>query len=243
MIMAFPKIEQPLFEVNILSHNKPVIIRPFLVKEHKMLMMAVESKNINEMMRTIKQVVNNCIQGDIDVDELASIDLEILFVNLRARSLGEVVDLRYRCKNIVDGIECSRPFTLAVNLLEDVQVKDKDFNKKIELTSTHGIVMKLPTTKQIEEFLEGNENEVEKDFAMAAACIDYVYDPDGVHYAKEATKEELIDFIEGLNELQYAKLEAFFDSAPILFADKATKCVKCGFEHSIHLEGISDFFI
>lgn len=246
--MALPKIEQPTFSVELISKKKPVMFRPFLVKEHKILLMALESGEMKDILNAIKQIMRNCSVEDLDVDSLPTIDLELMFINLRARSIGEVVDLRYKCNNVPEGgdEQCGQPFTININLLKDISVANHNISNKIELTSDIGLVMRLPTTKIIEEFALREDNSEEEsidDINLAVECIEYIYDKDGVYYSKDASREDLVEFINNLTKDQFGEMEQFFKTIPSVYAEKEHTCVKCGFEHKVRLEGIADFFM
>jgi hypothetical protein len=246
--MALPKIEQPTFSVDLISKKKPVMFRPFLVKEHKILLMALESGEMKDILNAIKQIIRNCSIDDLDVDTLPTIDLELMFINLRARSIGEIVDLRYKCNHSVEegADQCGNPFTIKVDLLKDISVINHNITNKIELATNIGLVMKLPTTKVIEEFALREENpqqEAMDDINLAVECIEYIYDKDGVYYAKDASKEELVEFVSNLTKDQFANVEQFFKIIPSIYVEKEHVCAKCGFEHKVRLEGIADFFM
>lgn len=246
--MALPKIDQPTFSVDLISQKKPVKFRPFLVKEHKILLMALESGEMRDILNAIKQIMRNCAIDDLDIESLPTIDLELMFINLRARSIGEIVDLKYRCNHIIEqeATQCGQPFTINIDLLKDISVINHNISNKIELTSDIGLVMKLPTTKIIEEFAlkedDSNQQSMD-DINLAVECIDYIYDKDGVYYAKDASKEELVEFVSNLTKDQFTIMEQFFKAIPSVYAEKQHTCTKCGFEHKVRLEGIADFFI
>ena len=246
--MALPKLDQPTFSVDLISQKKPVWYRPFLVKEHKILLMALESGEMKDILNAIKQIMRNCIVDDVDVDSFPTIDLEMMFINLRARSIGEIVDLRYKCNHVIgeEAAQCGQPFTINIDLLKDISVVNHNISNKIELTSDIGLVMKLPTTKIIEEFALREDDPSQEsidDINLAVECIDYIYDKNGVYYAKDASKQELFEFISNLTKDQFSSMEQFFKSIPNIYAEKQHTCIKCGFEHKVRLEGIADFFM
>ena len=145
--MALPKLDVPTYEVNLISTGKPVRFRPFLVKEQKLFLMAAESDDTNEVIRTIRQVLKNCVLDEIDIDSLPSFDLEYLFMNLRARSVEEVVDLKYKCNNIVkdeDGNDkkCGGEVEFNLNLLEIQPTKNPEHTNKIQITENIGVCFK-----------------------------------------------------------------------------------------------------
>ncbi len=244
--MALPKLDQPTFRVKLLSQKEPVTYRPFTVKEHKILLMAAESKTTEDVLGSIRQIIRNCVIDDIDVDDLATVDFEMLFINIRAKSVGEVIDLKYKCKNKIDEEnKCEKPFTLKVNLIEDLRIQSSgDAVNKIQLSDTIGIVLKYPTARTLQDMIEYVESDGSfADMNLTSSCIDYIYDGDEIFYAKESTKEELNNFVDNLSTEHYNKIENFFKNIPTIYAEKQHTCTKCGYEHKMRLEGIADFFM
>jgi len=243
--MALPKLDQPTFKVKLLSLKEQVTYRPFTVKEHKILLMAAESKATEDILGAIRQIIRNCVIDDIDVDDLATVDFEMLFLNIRAKSVGEVVDLKYKCKNKIDEEnKCEKPFTLKINLIEDLHVNNLDSsNNKIPLSESIGIVLKYPTARTLQDMIKYVDTEENMaDMNLTSSCIDYIYDGDEIYYAKESTREELNNFVDNLSTEQYNKIEEFFKNIPSIYAEKQHTCTKCGYEHKMRLEGIADFF-
>ena len=245
--MGFPKLDTPIYEVRLISNNKKIRIRPFLVKEQKLFLMASESNDVNEVIKTIKQVLKSCILDDIDIDSLPIFDLEFLFLNLRARSVDEVVDLKYKCNNKVtkeDGTiaPCGNLVEFSINLLEIKPTLHKEHTNKIELTKNFGMLLNYPTFDIIEKY-EERINNPELVVEILADCIEYVYDAESIHYAKNQTKEEIIEFIENLQQKDLVKIKTFFDTIPELKHDMHFKCQKCGYEEDITIKGLQNFFV
>lgn len=241
-----PKIDVPIFEVNLPLMKKKVKYRPFLVKEEKILLMAMESKEETEIALAIKQIVNNCVITKLDIDELPIVDLEYLFLHLRARSIGEIIELQYQCNNNVsqeDGTEkkCGALIKFELNALEIAPETDTVVEKKIQLTENLGVVMKYPNYKMIENLTSTSEAEMVVE--TITSCIDYIYDNDGVYYAKDVKKEELVDFIDSLTREQFEKIQNFFENIPKLRKKMNFVCGKCGYKDEITLEGIQSFFV
>jgi T4 bacteriophage base plate protein len=248
--MNLPKISTPIYEVKLMSIDKPVQFRPFLVKEQKLMMMAVESKDPMEAVKTMKQIATNCILDKIDVDSLPLVDIEILFLNFRARSMGEVMNVYYKCKNdIVDENnnkkECGMVIDVDVNLLE-VPIKNQNVETKIMITEDIGIQMKLPTFEFINKLLSDNVPKLDDEddsVYTAAMCVDYVFDKESVYYAKDCTAEEMMNFLYSLPPDKYTKIENYFENLPTVRKEMDAECPKCGFKHNFVLEGLNDFFI
>jgi hypothetical protein len=242
-----PKVDVPLYEITLPLMKKKVKFRPFLVKEEKILLMAAESDDQNAVILAIKQIITNCLVTKIDVDDLPIMDFEYLFLHLRARSVGETIDLQYKCNNdINEGGEerkCNHLVKLSFNALEvEPELNGKETNK-LELTPKLGIVLKYPTFGSIET-LASIENVSPTDVVVETiiSSIDYIYDDESIYYAKDTPKEELIDFIDSLTREQFQKIKEFFENIPKLTKKLDFKCVKCGYEDNIEVEGIQSFF-
>lgn len=251
--MPLPKIELPIYEVKVVSLPTPVKFRPFLVKEEKLLLMALQTNEEEAILSTIKQVVNNCLlEITIDIDKMPIFDLEYLFLNIRARSVGEEVESYYLCRNKVytkdaEGNEtvedCAHMMPIKINILE-IKPPIDDLPSKIMITNTIGIQLKYPNLKSfapIKNAVTSDNNEAI--FNMIYECSEYVYDSDGLYYTKETTKEEFYTFLESLTQEQFDRVLAFFENLPQITHDVTHTCEKCGFEHEIHMEGLNDFFI
>lgn len=240
--MALPKIDAPVYELDLPLSRKHIRFRPFLVKEQKNLMMALESDDRETIERNIRQVLTNCtITENIDIDKLPVIDVEFYFINLRARSVGEVVENEYICTNEVDGNQCGGKMKGKLNLL-DIKV-DIDPNKKdvINVTDKVSIKMKYPEFSLVEK-LSNKDSEVEIAFEVVAESIEWIFDGEQYYHAHETPKEELMQFIESLNQQQFSKLEEFFDGLPTMNKKMHMKCPKCGFDHTIDMQGLESFF-
>ena len=243
--MALPKIDVPIFDVKLFSTDKKVKFRPFTVKEEKLFLIASESDDPQSTITTIKQVLNNCILDDTDIDSLPLFDIEMLFLNLRARSIGEIVQLKYKCNNNIveeDGKEhkCGNEVGIDVNVLEVLPEVDQNHSNKIEINNKLGIVMKYPKMDVIKDS-PGGEN-IDSVINMIASCIDYIYDDDKMYYAKDSTKEELVEFLETLQSKDLENIKQFFDTMPKMRKTLDFKCGKCSYEEKIEVEGIQNFF-
>lgn len=241
-----PKLDVPIYEVTLISTGKTVRIRPFLVKEQKLFLMASESEDQKETVNVIRQVLKNCILDEVDVDSLPTFDLEWLFINLRARSVEEVVELRYRCNNKLkdeNGEEksCGGAVEFDLNLLEITPTKNPEHTNKIQLTDNLGVCLKYPTFEMIQKYETMDENDVMMN--VLVDCIDFIYDKDSVYYAKDSTKEELIDFVDNLQQVHLEKIKKFFDTLPEIKKDVHFKCPKCGYEEDIEIKGMQNFFV
>jgi hypothetical protein len=257
-----PRIDQPTYEVQLLSREAPVKYRPFLVKEQKIMMMAVEAKEVETTLRAIKQIITNCVLSSINVDDLPLADLETLFLNLRARSMGEVVNLYFKCTNIVDyvpspntvmsvatdvmgnvikpQVQCGMVIEVPVNLITDVKQINTNVNKKIMVSDDIGLIMKYPSLEMVDRLLKANDSQVM--FTVVASCIDQIFDKENVYKSKDASAEEMVDFVEHLPSDKFDLLTNFIDNIPKSKFETKKKCSKCHYEHDFVLEGLSDFF-
>jgi hypothetical protein len=241
-----PKLDVPVYEVKLISTDKTIRFRPFLVKEQKLFLMASESDDQKETVNVIRQVLRNCILDEIDVDNLSTFDLEYLFMNLRARSVGEVVDLKYKCNNTIkdeagEDKKCTGSVEFNLNLLEIQPTKNPEHNTKIQLTENLGICLKYPTFEMIQKYETMNENDVMLNVLID--CVDYIYDKEQIYYAKDSTKEEIIEFIDGLQQAHLEKIKIFFDTMPEIKKDVHFKCPKCDYEEDIEIKGMQNFFV
>jgi hypothetical protein len=240
--MALPKIDTPIYELDLPLSKKHVRFRPFLVKEQKNLLMAMESGDSKSIEQNVKQVLNNCtVTENIDIEKLPVLDVEFYFLNLRARSVGEIVENKYRCDNQVDGSACGNIMETSLNLL-DIKIEGvKENNDVIQLTDTISIKLKYPEFSVINK-LSKLSDVSDIAFEMIAESVEYIFDGEQFYYAKETTTEELVEFIEGLNQQQFAKIEDFFAYLPKLEKKIEMKCSRCGFEHKLDVEGLESFF-
>ena len=208
--------------------------------------MASESSDSNEMVSTIRQVLKNCILDDVDVDGLPTFDLEWLFMNLRARSVEEVVDLTYKCNNVVkdekgEDKKCNGVVEFKMNLLEIEPTKNPNHKNKVQITENLGIAFKYPTFEMIQKYEKMDENQVM--VRILVDCIDYIYDKDSVYYAKDTSREELEEFVDNLQQKDLEKFKEFFDTMPEIKKDVHFKCPRCAYEEDITIRGMQNFFV
>lgn len=249
--MSLPKIESGIrHELILPSNGSKVLYRPFLVKEEKIILQAINSETDKEMMQAIKNVAENCTFGEIDVDKIPFVDLEWIFLNLRMRSKGEIVEAKYECKNPLPDSEnppganlvCGHVNSVDIDL-EKVEVKrgSKDSNKIVlnEKTSI-GMVLKYPTKEFAEKWREKSKDPVVM-FDMLIDSIESIYSGDEVFYPADVTKEELDDFIDQMTEDHFKRVKEFFDNLPKLIYKTKITCEKCSYVEDIKLEGIKSF--
>jgi hypothetical protein len=240
--MALPRIDTPVYDLDLPLSKKNIKFRPFLVKEQKNLMMAMEADDKETIEKNIRQVLTNCtLTEGIVIDKLPVIDVEYYFLNLRARSVGEVVENKYVCTNEVDGTQCGNKMAVKFNIL-DVKVEfDPESSDEIKINEKIVIKMKYPEFSLVKK-LSDKESAVDVAFEVVLDSIDYIFDGEQYYYAAETPKAELMEFIESLNQEQFSKLEEFFNHLPKMNKKIEMKCSKCGFDHTISMEGLESFF-
>lgn len=240
--MALPKIDTPIYDLELPLSKRKIRFRPFLVKEQKNLLMALEADDSQTINTNIRQILNNCtLSANLDVEDLPIIDIEYYFLNLRARSVGEVVESKYRCNNIVDEKECNNIMDVNINLLDIKVQKDETLDDIVKITDKIAIKLKYPSFSSLEA-TTGMTNSTDIAFELIMDSIETIYDGNEAYHTKEAPKEELKEFVESLNKTQFEKIENFFNNTPKLNKNVEMKCSKCGFEHEIFIEGLESFF-
>ena len=237
--MALPINPTPVYNLTIPSTNKKVKFRPWLVKEEKSLLLAQQSEDSEVMTDTLKLVISSCLIDKVDINELATFDLEYIFSQIRGKSVGEDVELIVKC-GYCDDPKARVKVTFDIT---DINVVIPDgHSKKIDLFNNVGVVMKYPTIDSIKKLKIAESNDIDAIFNIVASCIDYIYDSDEIFYASESTQEELNSFLYGLSSEQFIKLEKFFDTLPQMKKDIDYKCPVCGAENHITLQGLTSFF-
>ena len=236
--MALPKLTTPTYELEIPSTDEKISYRPFLVKEEKILLMAMESKKNEDIVNAVKQIVSECTFNKLNIGTMPMFDVEYLFLNIRAKSVGEVSKLKLLCPD-----DNKTYADVEVNLEEvQVQVGDKHTNK-IELTDNMGMIMTYPT---IDSFSEAGLQQVKASnmTEIVSSCIMQIYENNGekVYDAKDQTTKELTEFVEQMNTSQFKQVQKFFDSMPKLKHDVKVKNPKTKKTSTVTLQGLNDFF-
>ena len=238
--MPLPKITTPTYELVLPSTGKSVKYRPFLVKEEKVLVIALESEDTKQITNAIKAVLKNCVQTrGIKVESLPTFDIEYLFLNIRGKSVGEELEVNIICP---DDKETNVPITIN---LDDIQIqKSDDHDNKIQLDANLMMEMKYPS---LDEFIKNNfdfneTNQMDQSFALIASCIDKIYSDEEVWATADCTKKEVNEFLEGMNSQQFKQIEKFFETMPKLSHTVKVKNPKTGVESDVVLEGLASFF-
>ena len=236
--MALPKLTTPTYELEIPSTDEKIKYRPFLVKEEKILMMAMESKNDSEVVRAVKDIVSECTFNKVPIDVMPMFDIEYIFLNIRAKSVGEISKLKILCP---DDKKTYADVELDLNEV-NVQVGE-DHTNKIELGNGMGMIMKYPS---IDSFKDSGIRDINASnmLEVISTCILQIYEEEGkkVYDPKDQTKKELTDFIEQLNTKQFKDVQKFFDTMPKLKHEITVKNPKTKIESKITLSGLNDFF-
>lgn len=237
--MALPINTTPIYTLTIPSTKEEVKYRPFLVKEEKALLIAQQSEDETVMLNTLKAIIKDCVKSQIDVDKLAIFDTEYIFAQIRAKSVGELVDLIFRCDTCTDE-KAKIKITFDLTNLK-VEFPENHTNQ-IELFDGVGIKMKYPDLNLLNKAKHTKSDDVNQVFDVVIDCIDFIYTAEEVFHAKEQTRNELLQFIENLTTEQFGKIQSFFETMPKLKQNVDYKCPVCGKEHHKHLEGINSFF-
>jgi hypothetical protein len=241
--MPLPKIPTPQYTLTIPSLKKEIKYRPFLVKEEKILIIAMESEDPKQITDAVKTIISNCIiTRGIKVDQLATFDIEYLFLNIRGKSVGEAVDILITCPD--DG---KTQVPVSVNL-DEIEIKiDEDHSRDIKLGGDYTLRMKYPS---MDKFIEANfiggegpsQITVDDTFNMITSCIDQVYSEDESWVASECSKKELMDFVEQLSPAQFRQIEKFFETIPKLSHELVIVNPNTGVENKVVIEGLTSFF-
>jgi hypothetical protein len=239
--MPLPKISTPTYELELPSSGKKIRYRPFLVREEKILIMALESEDTKQISNAIVQILSDCIATKtVKVSELSTFDIEYLFLNVRAKSVGETVEVNVTCPD--DG---ETQVQMEINI-DDIKVqKDSKHTNIIKLDDNLSMKLKYPS---LEQFVENNfevnesESEVNKSLSMIISCIDTVYDQEESWSASDCTKKELEEFVEQMNTKQFKEIENFFVTMPKLSHTIKVKNPNTKIESDIVLEGLASFF-
>ena len=230
--MALPQLNTAKYTTMVPSLKKEVTFRPYLVKEEKILMIAMESQDQKAIMRAVKEVIKSCVFDEIDVDKLAMFDIEALFLALRSKSVGEHVNIKLKC-------ECEALTDVNINL-DDISMGDIQYNNVINLTDEVGVTMRYPALSDVENI--DAEGGIESMMDMIIKCMDSIYDTDAVHDVSNESKESVQSFLDSLNGEQFKKLAEFFEDLPSLNYNAEWDCVGCNKHNTMELKGIASFF-
>ena len=229
--MSLPKLNSPVYEAILPSTEKVIKFRPFLVKEEKVLLTAMEDGSQTALMNAIKTILKNCVQGKINVDRLPLFDIEYLFLKLRSKSVGEISEIGLKCTDT----ECGGVNQISINMDEIEVNKPEGHNRKIMISDEIGVMMSYPVIKTA-GITEEDGLEIVKD------CIEMVFTEEETHERDSFTKKELDEFIDRIDTKQFGKIKEFFDTMPKLQHTINYKCEKCGEDKEVTLQGLDSFF-
>ena len=236
--MALPKLNTPTYELEMPSTDEKVKYRPFLVKEEKILMMALETKDNAQIINAVKDIVTECTFNKVNIESIPMFDTEYIFLQIRSKSVGEVSKIKILCPD-----DKKTYANVEIDLNEVAVQVDDEHTNKIELTDSMGLIMTYPN---INSFTESGIQEINASnmLDVISACILQIYEDNGekVYEAKDQTKKELIEFIESMNTEQFIKVQKFFDTMPKLKHTIKVKNPKTKVESEITLQGLNDFF-
>ena len=235
--MALPQVALPTYELELPSNGKKIKYRPFVVKEEKVLLLALESGDDKQIEDATKTLLKNCIQSRVKVDDLAIFDLEYIFLNIRAVSVGEVVEMLLTCED--DG-ETQVKYNL--NLTEVQVSKPEGHDSKIMLSDTMGVIMKYPSFEEFVKISIIGKDTSSEVIEIMAKSIDQIFDGEDVYDSSTTSKKEFVQFIEGLTNKQFEQVQVFFESMPQLKHEIKINNPKTGVENSFTIAGLSNFF-
>ena len=238
--MPLPKIATPTYELELPSTGQTIKYRPFLVKEEKLLVLALESEDTKQITTAIKTVIKSCIETKgIKVETLPTFDIEYLFLNIRGKSVGEEIEVNIICP---DDEETQVPVKINIDNIK-VQ-KDEKHSTRIKVDDSIMMEMKYPS---LEQFIKSNfdfssDNTMDQSFELIASCVDKIFTEEEVWAAADVTKKELIEFLDQMNSIQFKEIEKFFETMPKLSHTIKVKNPDTGVESEVTLEGLSSFF-
>ena len=238
--MPLPKIATPTYELELPSTEQTVRYRPFLVKEEKLLVLALETEDTKQITNAIKSVLKSCVlTKGVKVETLPTFDIEYLFLNIRGKSVGEELEVKVICP---DDEKTEVPITID---LDEVKVqKSEEHNNQLKLDDTLMMEMRYPS---LDQFIKNNfdfkdENQMEQSFDLIGSCIDKIYNEDEVWATADCTKKEVKEFLESMNSSQFKDIEKFFETMPKLTHTIKVKNPKTKVESEVVLEGLASFF-
>lgn len=232
--MALPKLDIPTYELIQPSTSKKIKFRPFLVKEHKVLLTMAEASE-DEVARIVKELVDVCTFNQLKINDLPHFDIEYIFMLLRAKSISEKVDVVITCAN------CEETYDAFFNIDEIEVERHSDFSNKIMISETIGIQMKYPTFESVVKIFESNDMAVI--FEMVKNCIEGVFDNESFYDFREQTDEEIKEFLESLTKEQFTKIEQFFIKSPKIVQKIESDCTHCNYHNFSKIQGLQNFFV
>ena len=237
--MALPIIETPRYELTLPSQDTKVQYRPFLVKEEKILLMAMESKDNNEVVNATKDILKACTYDKLDIDKLPMFDIEYILLQVRGKSVGEIANFKVICPD-----DKTTATDVELNLSDvNVQVDDEHTNRVvIDETRNLGLVLNYPSLGITKAGFDVNKTDIDTMFGVVAGCIDHIFEGEKTFPAKDSTQKELKEFLESLPQAAFLKIKKFFDTMPQLRHEVEVTNPKTGVKSKVTFRGLQDFF-
>jgi hypothetical protein len=233
-----PKKSAPVYTTKIPSSGETIKFHPFLVEDEKALLIAQESEDLDVMIDTILDVISRCVLSTIDTDKLAIFDIEFIFLQIRAKSVGETAELIFSCD---DCVTPTSKVKISFNL-ENINVeKNPKHTKRIPLFDDVGVMMKYPAYKSL-KLLDSNLKDTEMEFDLVIDSVDYIFDKEEIHHVSDYSREEIVQFFNELTKENFNKVYEFFETMPQMVQRVKYKCPDCGKAHNKIIEGIEYFF-
>ena len=244
--MALPKLNVPVYEAILPSTETVIKYRPFLVKEEKILLTAMESEDEKSISDAVKQIINNCVQGTLDVEHLPTFDIEYLFLRLRAKSVGEEVTIGlkpYPCSQN-NGELCEKSTDVKINLEEVKVVKNEKHTNRIMLSDDIGIMLTYPNIEKLQSILKGDAatSQTEQGISLIKDSVSMIFTEEETHEKDSFNPEELDEFFDNLTSDQFTKIREFFETMPALKHTVKYKCETCGEDKETTVQGLNSFF-
>lgn len=237
-----PTLSLPTYELKLPSNGKEITVRPFIVKEEKLLLMAAESDDDMEIVNTTKQVIRNCVLSeDVNIDNLPFFDIDYLFIALRAKSIGETIEMKFICNNVVEDKQCKHQFFADIDISKATIHRDDSIEPNVYLNDTLYVKMKYPTYA-VARMIKEEDGTLERKIKIMMNSIDMIVEGDNIHSSKDYSKDELREFIENLTEEQFQKMDRFISNFPTFSVDLDAECSKCKFQHHIEYRDFASFF-
>ena len=247
--MGLPTIAVPQYSLTVPSTKKKIKFRPFLVKEEKILLIAMESENQEQIVDATKTTLQNCIFGDVNVSDLSTFDIEYIFLQLRGKAKGEDIELKFECP------DCKGEMVNSINIDTIKIIQQDGHDNNIRITDDLGVVMKYPNI-DLQSKIETDtkdKNNIDTLFYTIIQCIDYIYDKETTYSSKDHTEKEITDFVESLTDAQFQKMSKFFETMPTLKHEIELHCTNkvkgkgkekkiCNHKEKMMLEGLANFF-
>lgn len=236
--MALPKLTvTPSYELVVPSTQETVRFRPFLVKEQKILLIASESQDRKQIIRAMLDTIQSCVEEDIDITKLTTFDVDYMFMQMRAKSVGEKINVNLHCSN------CETTNEVEINL-EDVKLEVKESEKTVQVTDNVSVKLSYPTYFRFikDNILENADTQSEVLMEIIVSCIDAVITEEEYINAKDETREELFQFVESMTADQFEEISGFVQNIPVLRHEVQYTCKECNTHNEFNLEGLEDFF-